>query len=112
MARTKKVQDATDTVSNEKPVKAPKAKTLTPKPNDTIIIDASYCRELTFELRNLEVVDGKIVLGQNTANAIVVIETIYNTLVNAVDPEYPQSDFLKVYKDAQETREVGNTETK
>lgn len=93
MARPKKETNSTEVKKS--------GKVLTPKAGDTVAIDAALSPEITFEVRNLEMLDNQIMLGKNTATIISVIETLYNTLVHAVDPEYPAADFLTVYKDKQ-----------
>lgn len=69
-----------------------------PGTGDTVIINAECVNKINFEIRNLETRDGKIMLGKNTVNAINVFETLYNTIVHTIDPDYPQADFLAVYK--------------
>lgn len=76
-----------------------KGETYKPVEGDTIVINADIANKFNFEIVNLEMLDGKVMLGKNTANVINVFETIYNTLVNAVDPDYPKADFLANYKD-------------
>ena len=101
----KNVVEETKVKKEESPQPMPNAvpNIFEPGDGDTIVINAECANKINFEIKNLEMVDGKIMLGKNTATAINVFETLYNTIVHAIDPDYPQADFLAVYKDKYES---------